>query len=168
MRKRKKKTNTFLDECYSFSFFFFFLLFRVTPVAYMEVPRLRVQLELPLPAYTTAIATPDPSCICDLHHSSWQCQILNPLSKARDRTCTLMNTSRIHFRCTTTGTPFFYLLQEQVWGKFLLKYLIILNICLKFNEIVNNYIAYETIYKCDGGREEKSRRKRKFNKGRLK
>ena len=33
-----------------------------------------------------ATATPDPSHICDLHHSPRQCQILNPLSKARDRT----------------------------------------------------------------------------------
>ena len=30
-----------------------------------------------------------------LHHSSWQCQILNPLSEARDRTRVLMNTSQI-------------------------------------------------------------------------
>ena len=43
----------------------------------MEVPRLGVKLKLQLPAYTTATATPDPSCICDLHHhSSQQCQIL--------------------------------------------------------------------------------------------
>ena len=30
------------------------------------------------------------SCSCNLHHSSWQCLILNPLSKARDWTCNLM------------------------------------------------------------------------------
>ena len=29
----------------------------------------------------TATATPDPSRICDLHHSSWQCWILNPLGQ---------------------------------------------------------------------------------------
>ena len=34
--------------------------------------------------YTTAIATQDPVGICDLHYSSWQRWILNPLSKARD------------------------------------------------------------------------------------
>ena len=33
--------------------------------------------------YTTATATQDPRCVCNLHHSSRQCQILNPLSKAR-------------------------------------------------------------------------------------
>ena len=41
----------------------------------------------------------------DLHHSSWQCRILNPLSKARDRTCVLMDASQIHFHWATTGTP---------------------------------------------------------------
>ena len=30
-----------------------------------------------------------------LHHSSWQCQILNPLSKARDRTCIFMDACQI-------------------------------------------------------------------------
>ena len=30
----------------------------------------------------TASATPDPSCVCDLHHTSRQRQILNPLSEA--------------------------------------------------------------------------------------
>ena len=35
------------------------------------------------------------SCVCDLHHSSWQCQILNTLSGARDQTCILMDTGRV-------------------------------------------------------------------------
>ena len=59
----------------------------------MEVPRLGVQSELQPPASTAATATQDPSHIFDLHHSSWQRQILNPLSRARDRTCILMDTS---------------------------------------------------------------------------
>ena len=32
------------------------------------------------------------------HHSSQQCQIRNPLSEARGRTCILMDTSKIRFR----------------------------------------------------------------------
>ena len=44
---------------------------------------------------TTATATWDPSLICDLYHSSQQCQILNPLSEARDQTLILMDPS--HF-----------------------------------------------------------------------
>ena len=62
----------------------------------MEVPRPRVKLELQLPAYATATAMWDPSCVCDLHHSSWQRWILNPLSRARDQTYVLMDASRVH------------------------------------------------------------------------
>jgi len=47
----------------------------------------------------------DLSRICNLHHSSWQCQILNPLSEARDRTHNLMVASRICFCWAMTGTP---------------------------------------------------------------
>ena len=56
----------------------------------MEVPRLGVKLELQPLAYAITTATPDPTCACNLHHSSWQRQILNPLSEARDRTRNLM------------------------------------------------------------------------------
>jgi len=62
----------------------------------MEASRLGVESDLQLLAYTTATATQDPSHVCDLHHSSQQCQILNPLSKARDPTCVLMDASQIH------------------------------------------------------------------------
>ena len=71
----------------------------------MEVPRLGVESELQLQADTRATATRDPSCVCDLHHSSQQHQIFNPPSEAREQTYTLMVPSRIHFRCTTMGTP---------------------------------------------------------------
>ena len=39
--------------------------------------------ELHLLVYDTATATQDLSCVCDLHHSSWQRQNLNPQSKAK-------------------------------------------------------------------------------------
>ena len=77
----------------SFSFFFFCLLgLHLQP---MEVPRLGVESELELLAYTTATAMQDPSCVCKLHHSSWQRRILNPLSKAKDQTHNLMVPSQI-------------------------------------------------------------------------
>ena len=71
----------------------------------MEVPRLGVESELQLPAYTTATATPDLSCVCDLHQGSRQRRILNLLSEARDRSRNLVVPSWIHFYCATTGTP---------------------------------------------------------------
>ena len=46
-------------------------------------------------AFARAIAMPDPSRVCNLHHSSWQCRILNPPSKARNRTRKLMVPSQI-------------------------------------------------------------------------
>ena len=57
-------------------FFFFFL---GPHMLYMEVPRLGVEWELQLLAYSTATAMTDLSCICNLHHSSQQDQLLNPL-----------------------------------------------------------------------------------------
>ena len=84
------------------SFFFFLPSFLSLPYPqYMEIPRLGVELEFQLPVYTTTTAMPDASRVFDLYHSSWQRQILNPLSKARDRTCILMITSWIRFHCAT-------------------------------------------------------------------
>ena len=55
------------------------------PVAY-ERTQAKGQIWAAAGAYATATvrATGNPSHVCNLHHSSWQCQILNPLSEARD------------------------------------------------------------------------------------
>ena len=74
--------------------FFFFLGLHLL---HMEIPRLGVESELQLLAYTTATATPDQSHVCDLYHSSQQHQILNPLSEARHQTCILMDTSQVEY-----------------------------------------------------------------------
>ena len=58
----------------------------------MEFPRLEVWSELQLPAYATATAMPDPSHVCNLHHSSLQRQLFNPLSQAEDQTQILVET----------------------------------------------------------------------------
>jgi len=65
----------------------------------MEVPRLGVESEPHLPAYPTAIATPDPSCC------SWQHWILNPLIEARDGTHILMDTSQVLNPLSHNGNP---------------------------------------------------------------
>ena len=90
-----------------FSFLSFFFFFLGLHLQRMEVPRLGVELELQQQAYTTATATPDPRYVSNLHHSSRQSWIVNPLSKARDQTSNLMVPSRICFCCATMGTPFF-------------------------------------------------------------
>ena len=79
----------------------------------MKVPRLGVESELLPPAYARATAMPDPSHVCNLHYSSWQRQILNPLSETRDRISNLMVPSWIRFCCATAGTPCDFLLMGE-------------------------------------------------------
>lgn len=88
-------------------FVFIFCFLGLHP-QHMEIRRLGVESELQLPAHTTATATWDLCLVCDLYHSSWQHQIPDPLSEARDWTHILMYTSRTCFRCATTGTPWAY------------------------------------------------------------
>ena len=88
--------------------FFFLCVFLGSHWWHMEVSRFGVELELYLLAYTTATETPDLSCIYELHHGSWQCWMLNLLSKARDWTYILMDTSQVHYYWATTGTPDFW------------------------------------------------------------
>ena len=90
---------------YLFIYLFIFFVFLGPHRRHMEVPRLGVESGLWPLAYTTATVTPDPSCVCDLHHSSRQCHILNPLSEARDWTYILMDASQIRFRWAMTGIP---------------------------------------------------------------
>jgi len=89
-----------------FCFFFFlpFVFLGLYPW-HIEVPRLGVKLKLQLLTYTTATAMWSLSYICKLHHSSQQCRILNPLSKARDWTCILMDAGQIHFHWAMTRMP---------------------------------------------------------------
>ena len=63
---------------------FFWGLFRATPAAYGG-SQARGQIGIVATGlHTTAIATPSPIHVGDLHHSSGQHQILNPLSEDRD------------------------------------------------------------------------------------
>ena len=107
-----------LTPGFQLTFFFLFLflafVFLGPHPGHMVVPGLGVKSELLLPGTATATATPDPNCVCDLHHSSWQSQILNTLSKARDRTRNCKVPRGILFHCATTGTPqltFFFTLK---------------------------------------------------------
>ena len=94
------------------SFFFFFPCFLGLNPGHMEVPKLGVESEIQRPAYNTATAMWDLSCVWDLHYSSWQCQIPDALSKAKDRTCILVDTSWVHFHCTM-GTPIWVSLKDM-------------------------------------------------------
>ena len=78
--------------------FLFCFVFRPY-LRHTEVPRLGVEWELQLPAYTTAMAMPDPSHICKLHHSN--VRSFNPLSW----TLVLIDTVRFLIHSAMTGTP---------------------------------------------------------------
>ena len=75
----------------------------------MKVPKLGVKLELQLLATATATATATAMAVqglsyfCDLHHSSWQRWIFNPLSEARNRTRNLMDASQVHLLLSHKG-----------------------------------------------------------------
>ena len=102
-RNMKLKPLKTKDEEKKNFFFLSFLPFLGPLPRPMEVPRLGVQSEPP--AFTTATAMPYPSCICNLHHSSRQRQMLNPLSKAGDRTRNLWLLVRFINHWATMRTP---------------------------------------------------------------
>ena len=93
-----------LDSVFCFLGFFVFLIFRAAPTAY-GTSQARGPIRATAAGLTTATATPDPSHVFDLHHSSWQHWILNPLSEARDQTYILMDTSQVRYRWAMMGTP---------------------------------------------------------------
>ena len=75
-------------SCHSYPFF----VFLGTHPQHMEVSRRGVKS----------------SHVCYLHHSSWQRQVLNPLSEVWDWIHVLMDTSRVHYRWATMGIPHSY------------------------------------------------------------
>ena len=84
-------------ESSSTLFIVFFFFFSGPHPQHMEVPSLGVKSALQLLAHTTAPLTWVPNNVYNLHHSSWQHQVLNPLIGARDRTSILMDTDWVHY-----------------------------------------------------------------------
>ena len=85
-------------------FIYLFLLFRAAPVAYVG-SQARGLIRATAASLCHSTATPDPSHIYELHHSSCQHWILNPLNKARDQTLNVMVPNQICFCCATMDTP---------------------------------------------------------------
>ena len=74
---------------------FFYFLGGATPAAYGG-SQAKGQIGAVAAGLCHSTAMPDPSRVCDLHQSSWQRQILNPLREARDLTRILMDASQVH------------------------------------------------------------------------
>ena len=88
--------------CFFSSFLFYF--FRAIPATYGG-SQAKGQIGATAAGVATATATQDLIYVCNLHHSSRQCQIPNSLSQVRDRTQNLRVTIQIRFRCATMGPP---------------------------------------------------------------
>ena len=98
--------------CFVFVFVFVFGLFRAERAAYgSSQARSRIRTHVlishsslpPLPGCSLYhshgnVGSEPGLCVCNLHHSSRKCWILNPLSEARDQTCVLMDTSQACYR----------------------------------------------------------------------
>ena len=82
--------------CCSFLFLFclYFAISWATPAAYGG-SQARGRIGAVATSLHQSHSNQDLSRVCNLHHSSRQRQIVNPLSKARDRTCNPMVPSRI-------------------------------------------------------------------------
>jgi len=102
---------------YIYSFLFSFFLFRTAPVAYGSF---QTRDWIKAAAEATAIATPNPSCICDLCCSLQQCQVLNPLSKARDGTLILMDTSWDLNLLSSSRNSCFLFFHHAIWNLIIL------------------------------------------------
>ena len=86
--------------CSFLSFFWGGVFFKATPSAYGSC-QARGQIE----AAADGLRQSHSNEGSELHLGLTPRWILNPLSKARDQTCVLMDASQIHFCCATMGTP---------------------------------------------------------------
>ena len=97
---RKGKINKLLEFPFNLllpSFFFFFFLILGPYPWYMEVPRLGSNQSCSFWPTTQPQQCQIWAASVTYTTSSWQHWILNPLSKAGDQTCILMDTSQIRF-----------------------------------------------------------------------
>ena len=95
--------STYWNFLFLFIYLFIYLIF-LGPHPWHMSSQARGQIGAVASGLARATAMPDLSCICELHHSSQQHQILNPLSRARDRTHILMDASQVHYHWATMGT----------------------------------------------------------------
>ena len=83
-----------MNYYYYYYYYYYFVFSRAVPVAYGG-SQARGLIGAVAAGLHHSHSSAGSEHVFDLHHSSWQSQILNPLSKAWDRTCNLMVPSRI-------------------------------------------------------------------------
>ena len=108
LQKTVKSMRKIASQFYR-PFFFFFFFFRAPPTACGESQvRGRIQRcsHWPTPQSQQRQIW---AASVTLHHSSRQCQILNPLNKARNQAWVLLDTSQICFHWATMGSSHFHI-----------------------------------------------------------
>ena len=93
-----------MDQNWVFIFFFLFLAFFSATFTAYGSSQARGRIRAVAAGHSHSNARCE-ARICDLHHSSQQCWILNPLRETRDWTCILMSTTRIRLHWAMMGTP---------------------------------------------------------------
>ena len=108
----ERTAQLFLECCPVFTkmtwnvqFYFILIYLFILPFFFLFSYSCTCSIWLYLLSYSAATATRDVSHLCDLQHTSWQCRIHNPVSKARDRTQVFVDTSRVRYHWATTGSP---------------------------------------------------------------
>ena len=119
---------------------FCFFLFSATSVAYGS-SQSRGWIGASGEAYATAMVTPDPSCICNLHLFLWQCWMLNPLSKARDHITSSQRQRQVLSPLSQNNSLIasLWVARENV--------LFPLWVCLSFSEKSSNFLLKEVTFK---------------------
>ena len=105
--------KTFLRPPYSQRYntmvlFLFFFCFLGSNLRHMEVPGLEGLIRAVAVGLSHSHSNPGFEPLMHLHHSSRQCWILNPLSKARDRTRNLMVPSWIRQPLSHDGNSSYF------------------------------------------------------------
>ena len=92
--KSQTHTHTHTHTQNKKALIYFVCLFVFQGNNHMYISRIGVESSQSFSCLLTPVtAIRDWSHICDLHHNSQKCQVLNPLGKARDQTWVLMDTT---------------------------------------------------------------------------
>ena len=125
-----------------------FWFFRAAPVAYGS-SQARGLMGAIAAGLRHRHSNTDLSHVFDLHHSSWQCRTLNPLSKAEDRNLNLMVPSQVRFCCATTGIPYLrfliaWLILSEIKGNICTFYISCFSFLMKCHPIIFTFwLTYE-------------------------
>ena len=110
------QTGSYTDRYQNNIIYLFIFVFLELHPWHMEVPRLGAESELQLPAYVTAAAMQDSSCICNLLHSSGNTTSLTHWTRPGVEAVSSWILVRFITTRATTVPPTEITLKIPVWG----------------------------------------------------